>query len=430
MKPALADFNRIPRLAHVKQSFPRPRIEDVQAAVRAELSKLFAPGSLPSGARVGVTVGSRGITNLAEIIKTVLDFLRDQGASPYIIPAMGSHGSATPEGQRHVIEHLGITEDYLGAPICAEIEVQSLGKTADGVEAFIAETALKGHGTLLVNRIKPHTDFEGSIESGLAKICAVGLGKQRGAEECHSHIFDIGLEAAVKSVAAEVIETGKILGGLAILENAYHETAGIAAVETDSLLEREKALLLEAKNLMGFLPVDQVDVLLCDQMGKNISGTGLDTNIIGRSVRGYLDNEAWRTSMPVIHRIVVERLTEGSDGNATGVGLVDFITEQFRAQIDYHSTNINTITASGPQLSKTPMVTRDTRQALATAIETCPPRPEGARVVYIRDTLKLDELYMSEAYLESLDSNERVEVLAAPAPLEFDSDGYLVSPFR
>lgn len=419
-----------PRLAELAVRFARPRVGDVVAATRAAVDQVLATIPLTDGAEVGVTVGSRGITDIATISRAAIDALRARGARPFVIPAMGSHGGATADGQRRLLEHYGVTDETMGAPIRDEMATRSLGRTPEGVEAFIAETAWSADGVLLLNRVKPHTDFKGVIESGLAKICAIGLGKYDGARECHGRIFDIGLGAAMRSAAVRVLASGKILGGVAILENAYHETARIVPVATAELFDVEERLLAEARSLMGRLPLDEIDVLILDRMGKNISGAGLDTNVIGRSVYGYTQGVPWHPGLPLIRRIVVRDLTEESEGNAVGMGMVDFVPRRFAAKVDNEVTALNAVTARSPENARWPIVAPTDRECLRLALETSPQREGGAALVmHARDTLALDRVFASEACLPLLRGRDDVQVVGPAGPLRFDDDGGLVSPF-
>jgi hypothetical protein len=419
----------LPLFYRARLRFDRPRVEDPGAAVRAELEGLPAMGSLAPGARVGVTVGSRGIRGIATIARAAVDFLKDRGARPFIIPAMGSHGGATAEAQRKLIAHFGVTEETMGCPVRAEMKTRRLGRTASGIEVRIAETAWDSDGILLLNRIKPHTDYRGPIESGLAKMCAVGLGKYDGAREIHRHLLTLGLGEAVRSVAEELIATGKILGGIGILENAYHETARIVGVPVEGLFEAEERLLVEARGLMGRLPLDEIDVLVCDRMGKNISGTGLDTNVTGRGVYGYTPGTPWCDGMPRILRIVVMDVSDESDGNAVGMGQVDFVPERFAKRVDLGVTTLNALTSCAPTAAKMPLVLPDDREAIRTALRTSPLRADGPRVVYVRDTLELEHVLVSEACRPLVEALERIEILSGPEPLRFDKGGHLQSPF-
>lgn len=419
----------LPRVFPVRQRFPRPRLDDPAAAVESELSRLLADGRRLDGASVGITVGSRGITAIAGLVRAVVEFLRTRGARPVILPAMGSHGGARAEGQAHLISHFGITEETMGCPIHAAMETRSLGTTPDGVEVHMAEAALALDGILLMNRVKPHTDYKGDIESGLTKICAIGLGKYHGARELHRHVFDVGLGEAIRQATARMLGTGKILGGLAIFENAYHETARLAVAGADELFEREARFLEEARGLMGRLPLDEVDLLVCDRMGKNISGAGLDTNVIGRSVYGFVPGVPWCDGMPSVLRIAVRELSSKSDGNAVGMGMVDFVTERFMAQVDRPVTYLNSLTACAPGNARTPIVLPSDREALVAALRTCPRRAAGPILVHVRDTLNLVDAWLSEACLPLVSGREDVEILAEPQPMSFDAEGSLISPF-
>jgi hypothetical protein len=419
----------IPLFLTVRQTFDRPRVEDLTAAVRGEVEKVLPAGSVATGARVGVAVGSRGIRDIATVVRAAVDFLRGRGARPFILPAMGSHGGATAEGQRQLIAHYGVTEDAMGCPVRAEMETRSLGRTAAGVEVRMAEAAWQSDGILLVNRVKPHTDYKGPIESGLAKMCAIGLGKYDGAREIHRHLFTVGLGEAIRGVAETLVATGRILGGIAILENAYHETARVVGVPAESLFEAEERLLAEARRLMGRLPLEEIDVLVCDRLGKNISGAGLDTNVIGRSVYGYTAGQPWCEGMPRILRIVAMDLTGESDGNGVGMGLVDFVPRRFTRRVDPEVTRLNSLTACAPAGAKTPVVLANDCEAILAAIRTSPLRTEGPRVVYVRDTLELEHVLVSEACRPLVEGREGIEIVSGPAPLRFDGRGRLRSPF-
>ena len=416
------------RLAPVTVRFPRPVVSDLAAATREAVAQVLAARSLPAGAEIGVTLGSRGIANIAAIARAAIEALKSQGHKPFVIPAMGSHGGATSEGQRNLLAHYGVTEDELGVPIRDDMTARSLGTTREGIEAFIAEVGWQADGVLLLNRVKPHTDFKGPLESGLSKMCAIGLGKFEGARECHRQVFGIGLGNAIRAAAGRVIESGKILGGVAILENAYHETAKIEAVTLDGFFAHEERLLVEAKGLMGRLPLDEIDILICDRMGKNISGAGIDTNIIGRSVYGYEQGRPWQEGMPVIHRIIVRDLADESDGNAVGMGLVDFIPRRFAKKVNEEVTMLNAMTARSPENAKWPFVLESDRDCLRMALSAIPERPTGPVIVYVRDTLALGQAYVSETALTLLRRRDDVAATGPAAPMGWHGDA-LGSPF-
>jgi len=419
----------LPGFLRIRQRFPRPREPAPARAVRRELATLLPEGAPRPGAQIGVTVGSRGIRDIETMVRAAVDLLKERGASPFVLPAMGSHGGATADGQRQLIAHFGVTEEAMGCPVRAGMTTRGLGRTPAGIEARIAEAAWQSDGILLMNRIKPHTDYRGPLESGLTKMCAIGLGKYDGARAIHRHLLTLGLGLAIREAAEAVMATGKILGGIGILENAYHETARVVGVPVDDLFEAEERLLVEARGLMGRLPLDEIDVLVCDQLGKNVSGTGLDTNVTGRSVYGYTPGTAWCEGMPRIMRIVVLDVSDESDGNAVGMGQVDLVPERFAARVDHRVTTLNALTSCAPTAARMPVVLPDDREAILTAIRTSPLRPEGPRVVYVRDTLELESAWVSEPCRSLVEAREDVEIVSGPEPLRFDAEDRLASPF-
>ncbi len=269
----------------VRQNFPDRRIADIPGTVRHELHQAPFAGRLKPGARVAIGVGSRGIANIATIVRTVVDYWKDAGMQPFLFPAMGSHGAATAEGQADVLAHYGIHEAGMGCPVISSIEVVPLGRTPEGIETFMDRNAFESDGVMLVGRVKWHTDFSGKIESGLYKMMAIGLGKFAGAQRYHTHAYRMGLEQVIRSVGRQVLTSGKILGGLAILEDANHNTAKLEAVPVENMERREEELQALAKSWMGRIPVRQLDILIVDEIGKNISGAGMDTKVINRSIQ-------------------------------------------------------------------------------------------------------------------------------------------------
>jgi hypothetical protein len=416
-------------LAH--QKFDRPVVADIPATVHEELGRVFLADAIKKGARIGVTVGSRGISNIATITLAAVDFLKSREANPFIIPAMGSHGGATAEGQTRLLAHYGVTEESMGCPVRAEMETETIGKTPKGMDVYVAKVALDSDGILLLNRIKPHTDYKGPIESGLTKISAIGLGKLDGATSYHSRIYDLGLGGAVRDAAEKIFGAGDIiLGGLGIIENAYHETAKLTAMPAATLFKEEEKLLKEAFRLMGKLPFSECDVLLCDRIGKNISGTGMDTNIIGRNVRGFTQGKPWFDGMPAIHRIFVRSLTAETEGNAIGMGLAEFCTTRFVDSINYEYSQLNSFTACSPLGVQTPAALPNDRLGIQMAIRTCGYRDRGYTLCFIRDTLALENIYLSEHFLEEEETMALVEAQTDPEPLTFDAEGWLQSPFE
>ena len=415
----------LPNMTRIQQQFEAPVLTDLPAAIHAELARIDAASIISPGEAVAITAGSRGVANVDIAVKATVDYLKTLGAKPFVVPAMGSHGGATAEGQRSVLEHYGITEETVGAPVKATMEVVELGKTADGLPVFFDRYAAEADHVIPLNRIKAHTDFNGSIESGLMKMLVIGLGKQQGANLYHRAFFQYSFEHVITAVGSFILDTGKIAFGLGLIENAHEETAKAVAVPAAQLFQTERELLVEAKSLMGRLPFDELDLLIVDWTGKNISGTGMDTNVIGRMMQNFEPEPA----KPAILRIFVRDLTEESDGNATGIGLADFTTTRLVDQIDRHSTYMNGITALGPQKSKIPFYYDTDREAIEVALDTIGlTEPEDARVIRIESTLRLTELDISDVLLEDAKLHSRLEVIGETEPFSFDTAGNLL-PF-
>ncbi len=415
----------LPKMTRIQQQFDVPVLDDLPAAIHAELDRINAAAIVKPGETVAITAGSRGVANVATAVKATVDYLKALGAQPFVVPAMGSHGGATPEGQRSVLEHYGITEATVGAPVKATMDVVELGKTADGLPVFFDRYAAEADHVIPLNRIKAHTDFNGSIESGLMKMMVIGLGKQQGANLYHRAFFQYGFEHIITTVGGFILDSGKIAFGLGLIENAHEDTAKAVAMPAAQLLQTERELLVESKSLMGRLPFDELDLLIVDWTGKNISGTGMDTNVIGRMMQNFEPEPV----KPAILRIFVRDLTEESDGNATGIGLADFTTTRLVDQIDRHSTYMNGITALGPQKSKIPFYYDTDREAIEVALDTIGlTEPEDARVIRIESTLRLTELDISEVLLEDAKLHSRLEVMGETKPLAFDAAGNLL-PF-
>ncbi|MCG9126493.1 DUF2088 domain-containing protein [Candidatus Poribacteria bacterium] len=419
----------LPRMARVKQHFDAPVLSNLPAAIHEELDRINATNIIQSGESVAITAGSRGVANIATAVKSTVEYLKNLGAKPFVVPAMGSHGGATAEGQTTVLEHYGITESTVGAPVKATMDVVQLGSIknadADDLPVFMDRYAAEADHVIPLNRIKAHTDFNGSIESGVLKMMVIGLGKQQGANYYHRAFFQYGLEHVITAVGGFILDTGKIAFGIGLLENAHEDTAKVVAMPAKNLLRTERELLVEAKSMMGRLPFDELDLLIVDWSGKNISGTGMDTNVIGRMMQNF-EPEPLK---PAILRIFVRDLTEESDGNATGIGLADFTTTRLVDQIDRHSTYMNGITALGPQKSKIPFYYDTDKEAIEVALETIGlTKPENARVIRIESTLRLTDLDISEVLLKDVDLHSNLEVVGDTLPLKFDSSNNLL-PF-
>ena len=406
------------RLSKIRQRFERSRIEDVGAAIDSELQSLSRV--VKPGMRVAVAVGSRGIADLAIIVGRTVDFIKACNASPCIIPAMGSHGGATASGQADVLAGYGITEASMGAPIRSSMEVEELPNSGLENRVFMDRFAYESDGVLLVNRVKPHTDFHGAYESGLMKMCVIGLGKHRQALEIHRYGVR-GLRDLVPPTAMRILDSGKILAGIAVVENAYDETLLVRVLSREVIAEVEPELLALAKHHMASLPVADLDILVVDRMGKDISGCGLDTNIIGRlKIRGEEEPD-----FPRIECIVVSELTPASHGNATGVGLADVITRRLYDAIDIRATYENVRTSSFLERGKIPIVAATDLDAVEAAMRSIGSKAAGdLKLIRIRDTLHLDCFYASEAVCREIAQRSNCSIEESLYPM-FASDGRL-----
>jgi hypothetical protein len=412
-----------PRIFRVRQQFSGSTVADVAAEVKAELSRLPLHQRIKPGESVAVTAGSRGIANIAVIIRATIEHLKSLGAAPFIVPAMGSHGGGTAEGQVEILTGYGITPEYCGCPIRASMDTIVVCNTKEGFPVHFDKHASEADHVLVVGRVKPHTGFVGDIESGLMKMMLIGLGKHRGALVYHRAIQDYSFPQIVRSVAAEVIAKCKIVAGLGIVENEREETAKIKAVLPEELEAREKELLVLAKKWIPRLPFDRCHVLLVDQMGKNISGTGMDTNVIGRK---YNDHKAMEDEWPKVKVLVARSLTEETHGNATGVGMAEFCTTRLIKQIDERKTRINCLTGGHVAAGMHPFDYETDREILDIALPTIGlAEPPNAKVLWIHNTLDLVEVECSEAYLAEARTKPNLEILTEPRAMPFDAAGNL-----
>lgn len=404
----------------VRQNFPDRRLGDIPAAVHRELSERAFAARLAPGSRVAIGVGSRGIRNIDVIVASVVAWWKQQGMKPFIFPAMGSHGAATAEGQADVLAHYGVTEETMGCPVISQLDVVALGKTADGIEAFMDKQAWHSDGVMLVARVKWHTDFAGKIESGLFKMMAIGLGKFAGAQRYHTYAYRLGLENVIRAVGRQVLKSGKMLGGLAILEDAHHNTAQLTAVPVEGMEAREEELLALVKSWMGRIPAP-ADILIVDEMGKNISGAGMDTKVINRTVLG--EYNPWDTA-PRINRIYVRDLSELSYNNACGLGTADVIHDRLLNTIDWTPTRINALTASAPATIRTPIHYGSDKACLEALWRTVGKfDSREVTVAWITNTLELGVLALSENLRAEIAANPALEILDGPWELAFDAAG-------
>ena len=417
-----------PRLYLVRQNFPDRRLADIPATVNQELGGAGFGANLRPGSRIAIGVGSRGIANISTIARSVVDYWKSKGMQPFIFPAMGSHGAATAEGQADVLAHYGIHEATMGCPVISSLEVVSLGKTADGIEAFMDRNAYEADGVMLVGRVKWHTDFAGKIESGLFKMMAIGLGKFSGAQRYHTYAYKLGLETVIRAVGRQVLASGKILGGLAILEDANHNTGQLTAVPVNVMEQREEELLALVKSWQGHIPIPHVDILILDEIGKNISGAGMDTKVANRSVTGLAN--CW-PGTPIIERIFVRDISSNSYGNAVGLGMADVISDRLLHKIDWKPTRINSLTASTPAAIRTPVHFAADRDCIEVMMPTVG-KLDMADVTFcrIRNTMEVNRALVSENLLPQIKANPICEILDGPLPFEFDTAGDLTEVFR
>ena len=413
------------RLVHIRQNFPDRRLPDVAAAVRAEMQAADWALAVKPGSRIAVGVGSRGITNIDVIAKAVADFWKSRDCEPFIIPVMGSHGAATGRGQADVLAHYEITAETMGCPIVSNLDVVPLGTTEDGVEVVMSKDAYEADGAMLCSRVKWHTDFEATLESGIHKMMAIGLGKWAGAQRYHTHGLRLGLERIIRTVGKVVLDTGKMLGGMAILEDAHHNTAEVHAVGAAGMVEREEELLARAKSWKANIPVKELDLLIVDEIGKNFSGAGMDTKVINRS--GRRGPNTWE-NVPTIRRIFARDLSPLSNGNGVGIGLADVISDRLYNKVDFEPTWINSLTASSLTASYVPLHYSDDRTCIEKMAPTCGRvDPSEISIAWIQNTMELGELMISENLLDEVRQNPEIEVLSEPREIEYDSEGNLIN---
>jgi Lactate racemase N-terminal domain len=412
----------LPRMFRVRQTFAGPRLDDIPAAVRTALAKLDLGQRIKPGQSVALTAGSRGIANISIILKSAVRFLRDLGAQPFLVPAMGSHGGSTAEGQRQVLESYGITDAFVGAPIRSSMEVVEIGRTPEGWPVYLDKIAAAADHIGVVARIKPHTSYNGPIESGWMKMMMIGLGKQAGAAWYHRVLLDHPYDAVVRSVGRIVRQKAPIAFSLAAVENGYDQTALIDAARPGDFEPAEEKLLVKAREWLARLPFHQADLLVIDEIGKEISGSGMDTNVVGRKRALRSDTLA---NQPDMRYIFIRGLSAHTHGNAAGLGYTDFTTTRLVRGMNYPATVINCVTAGYPQGANLPVHYDEDRQAIQAAVRILGVRePQDARIIRIKNTLQLEYVEVSEPCLKELKPMTPFEVLG-PADWTFDAAGNL-----
>ncbi len=420
----------LPRMIEVRQRFPASPQLDLQEMLRQQFDLARIGEKVVPGMRIALGVGSRGITNLAEIVKATIGVLTGAGARPFVVPAMGSHGGATPEGQARVLADYGITAETVGVPIVAGMEVLKIGTAFDGLDVVFSASALQADGVVVLNRVKPHTDFHGPLGSGIQKMLTIGFGKQAGAANAHRAAAHMGHEVVIREFSRVILGAVPILFGVAIVEDQHHQTAEIVVMRPEDIPTEESCLLEKARELMPRLPLNEIDLLIVDKLGKEISGSGMDTNVIGRGIMGYstaLGSNGTRS--PHISRIFVRDLSPATNGNGIGIGLADFTTTRAVRALNMRYTYVNALTSIGLHPAKIPIHFDTDRETIHEAIASLATlNPETLRVVRITDTLNLERLLVSESCLDSLRSSPAVELISGARDMLFD-DGDNLLPF-
>jgi len=414
---------KLPKMRTIRQQFDIAPAVTASTELDREWPRVKAALDLPSGSKIAIGVGSRGIANLSAVVRDIVGRLKELGYDPFVMPAMGSHGGATAEGQMGVLRHRGITEESVGAPVKATMDVTPMGEV-NGIPLFLDRLASEADGIVLINRVKPHTNFIGPTESGIIKMMAIGLGNQAGAEHYHRLSVVRSQYEIISSAGKALLEKCPVLFGVCLLENQAHETARIKIALKDEVEQVESELLKTARAWLPTLPLDEMDFLIIDEMGKDISGEGIDPCVVGRDVCVYGAERPW----PKITRIFVRDLTEGSEGSALGIAQADFTTRRLVEKIDFDVSLVNAITACCPESMKVPLTFESDRKAIATALKTLRPfDQEDIRIVHIKNTLELTNLMVSVGCLDSFKEGVNLVIGTEDTELSFDDSGNLVS---
>ena len=414
----------LPRMFKIRQKIASPKLADVEKEMNSQLDRFGLAGKVKPGERIAITAGSRGIRDKAKVLKVIVSRLKALGAKPFIVPCMGSHGGGTAEGQVKMLHHLGITESYVGAPIISSMEVKEIGRTSFGTPVLIDKNICEqADKIIVVNRIKPHTDFDHEVESGISKMIIIGMGKHKGALMAHRLTIKHGFATMFKEVLPVIRRALPFFFGVGIIENQYDQTASLHILEPQNFYEGEKELLKKAREIMPRLPFKQMDVLVVDEIGKNISGAGMDPNVTGRLF--FIGSPPLKE--PKITRIFVRDLTPETEGNAIGIGFAEYTTTRLAKKIDPVPTAINAITGMGPECGRIPIAFDKDRDALQAAYDNSGViDPKDLRLVWVKNTLELEYLWVSEPMLQEAKANSNIEVVSAPQDIPFDKNGNMI----
>jgi hypothetical protein len=414
----------LPRVFKMRQKIASPKLADVEKEMNALLDRFGLAGKVKAGERIALTAGSRGIRDKAKVLKVIAGRLKALGAKPFIVPCMGSHGGATAEGQVKMLQHLGITEEFVGAPIVSSMEVKEIGRTGFGTPVLIDKNICEqADKIVVVNRIKPHTDFDHEVESGISKMMIIGMGKHKGALMAHRLTIKHGFATMFKEVLPVIRKALPLFFGVGIIENQYDQTASLHLLEPKDFYDGEKALLKKAKEIMPRLPFKQMDILVVDEIGKNISGAGMDPNVTGRLF--FVGSPPLKE--PRITRIFVRDLTPETEGNAIGIGFAEYTTTRLVKKIDPVPTMINSITGMGPECGRIPISFEQDREALQAAFDNSGVLdPKDLRLVWVKNTLELEYLWASESMLKEAKANSNIEVVSGAQEIPFDKGGNMV----
>ncbi len=414
-------------MIEVRQTYPPSAQFDFPSLLAQQFAGSSVGNKIRPGMKIAVGVGSRGIANLQEIVKATIGVLKSAGAQPFVIPAMGSHGGATPEGQTKVLAEFGITAESVGAPIQASMEVRKIGSALDGWDVMFSVPALEADAVITINRVKPHTDFRGTLGSGILKMLTIGFGKQAGANAAHRALTHLGHEIVVREFSKVILKTVPVLCGVAIVEDQRHQTAEVEVLTPENLVNEEERLLEKSRGLMASLPMSEIDLLIVDEIGKEISGAGMDPNVTGRDGSGYSDSlRQENKGTPHVIRILIRDLSAATNGNGIGIGMADFTTSRAVKALDLRYTYMNALTSIKLLSSKIPIHFDSDRETIEAALATLASADtEKLRVMRIANTLNLERLLVSESCIDALAGRAGVATIGSPQPMQFDENGNL-----